>query len=156
MIRQVVRAAFLDRDVYGGIFFDRYATANGVLIVGGIYLLAALRFLNAVSILRAVIYGLLAWVVLAGVMYLAGTKLYHGMAHFQRVIAASGYAMGPVVILAIGAFVRLGSVLVVGVAIWLVATQTVAARETMELQPRDAIATAVLGVAAWYIIGLIY
>jgi hypothetical protein len=165
MLRQAVRAARLDRTVYTELYFDGAAVANAVIVVALVGALSALPALLAGEFFLffgIVIGSLFGWVVLTFAVYLMGTRVFHGRADFQKLLASTGFAHAPLLLLgpmlfALG-LAGLGLVAVVSVVIWVwyLVALAIAVEQTMELNRRDAVLTALLGFAVWFGISLLF
>jgi hypothetical protein len=161
MLQQMIRAARLDRTLYTEIFFDSYATGNAVLLVAGIYAAVYVGMVvglgisfSVPSFISVMLGGLVGWLIVAGGLWLAGTKVFEGMARGATVIRLSGFAHTPLLLLVAAALLgRPFSQILVAIALaWFVAALAMAARVLFDLDSRQAVAAALLAVAVWWVV----
>lgn len=156
-LRRAVRSALFDRKVQTELFFDSDATADAVLLVAGVTAIVYLRVLqfgfSALSItalLEAVIFGVVAWLILAAGTWLAATKLFEGSGQLQSMMRLHGHAELPL-ILALGG--EIGAV--VGL-VWSVAAKVPATAEAASLDTTKSVAAVLVGLALVVIIRLVF
>ncbi len=160
MIQRAARAALFDRNAFTAAFFDADATADAVMLVGGVsgvvYLVQALVFAGlsfrlVEGLLAAIISGLASWLFLAVAVWFAGTRLFGGNAHMQTVMRLHGYAVLP---LLLGMF-PYRAVVIAGV-IWYLAALAVATSVALSVSLRDGALSVLVGYAILFIVGLIF
>jgi len=151
-----LKAAFLRRDPYLRMVVASDGVADGAMIVAAVYAALVLIHLgdgfSGFLLVRVVLDGLFKWIVLSGLVYLAGRHLLEGDGSFPSTMAATSIGF-PVILLA------LALRLVVSVdqaeflaSLWLMLTTWVAARVALELDPGRAAVAAGLGWAGYLII----
>lgn len=154
MLENAIRAARLDLDFYNTVEEDASFTGQAALLVAIVSALTAIGFSVARDtpflrgVIVAVIGGLLAWVVWAGITAFIG-KALGGTTDFGEMLRVLGYAQAP---LALGLIPFLGFVSLV----WALVCGVVAIREANDFTTGKAIGTAVLGwlvfgVATWFL-----
>ena len=160
LINQMLRAARLDKKLYTELFFDSYATGNAVLVVSLVYsliylgsLVAGERF-NLIGFLWFLFGGLIGWLIAAGALWLAGTKVFNGRGQGQTSVRLTGFAHTPLALIAVATlttgFVAQG-ILVVAL-LWFGAGLAVAARAMFDLDIRQSGLAALIAVAIWAVI----
>jgi len=160
VIQRAFRAALFDRNAYNAVFFDGDATADAVMLVGGVhgvvYLVQAvtragvsLRLVE--GLLGAIISGLASWLFLAVAVWFAGTRLFGGSAQMQTVIRLHGFAVLPLLLGIFGA-----SALVIAGVVWFLAALVVATSVALSLSFRDAVLSVLVGYAILFIVGLLF
>ncbi|MFQ5966575.1 MAG: YIP1 family protein [Acidimicrobiia bacterium] len=154
------RAARLDRTLYSELVFDSYATGNAVLLVAGIYgavyvalVLGSSRGFTVILFLNVVLGGVVQWIVAAGALWLAGTKIFPGDARFPTVLRLSGYAFTTLILLVVQPLVSgaLAQLVFAAALLWFGVALAVVAEVSMDLQRRQSIPTALIAVAVWFI-----
>ena len=169
MLKQAARAARLDRSVYTELYFDGSAVANALVVVAlfstllwaGV-LIAAESF-NLFVLVRGVIGALFGWVVLTFAVFLLGSRVFGGRADFQKLLASTGYAHAPLLLLGpfflVVSLTGLGGVTTIVVLLlwaWFLVVLAVAVEQTMELPRQQAWLTALLGFAIWAGISVLF
>ncbi len=168
MIKQAARAARLDRSVYTELYFDGSAVANALLVVAlyatlwGAGAMAVAGAFNLFLLVQTVILSLFSWVVLTFAVFLMGSRVFGGRADFQKLLASTGFAHAPLLLLGPLLFV-ISLVGLGGLALfvflllwaWFLVVLEVAVEQTMELPRQQAWLTTVLGFAVWFGISLL-
>jgi hypothetical protein len=164
LFNQMLRAARLDKKLYTELFFDSYATGNSVLTValvyGAIYLgLIAgttIRF-DLIRLLWFMLGGLVGWLVVAGGLWLAGTKLFGGHGTGATAVRLTGFSHTPLLLLVGAFFVPSGIVQVIIFVslVWFGATLAVAAQAMFDLDLRQSALSALVAIAIWWVLQLI-
>jgi hypothetical protein len=159
MLSVVLRGAALRRDPYLRMVLSAEGVADGAMVVAAVYLLLAVPGMigsaGVLAIAGFVVGGVFGWIVLSGLVYLAGRHLLEGDGTFRSVMAASSLAFPPLLVaLALRPFLPpLPSLLVASV--WSVACLWQAARVSLELpSPRAALAVAV-GYGGWMLLSAV-
>jgi hypothetical protein len=148
MIKNVVSALLLDTAFYADVSEDRSLMGQAVGVVGVANLFAGMgaAFATESSVLAGALLGLVTgyvgWLVWSGVAVLVGVRVFGGDSDYPEMLRVIGFAYAP---LAIGIIPWLGFV---GAA-WALFAAVVAIRASMEFSTKRAIATTVLGWAAW-------
>lgn len=152
-----LRASLFDRKVNTEMFFDSDATADAVLLVSGIasvvYLgdvVAGPRGFSVIGLIEAIIFALIAWLILAAGTWLAATKLFEGEGQLQTMMRLHGHAELPLVLGAIGSVGAL-----VGL-VWSVAAKIPATREGSSLDLTKSLAAVLVGLALVVLVRLIF
>jgi hypothetical protein len=160
MIRRAIDAAFLRRAPYLEMLLRRDGVADGAIVVAVVHALLIIPWVidgvGALTAVRVVLYGLINWIMLSGLVYLIGRYLLEGSGTFPGTMAATSIGY-PVLLLAflLAPFVRpLNAQLIVSV--WLVATVWMAARVALELPKSRAALAAIGGWAAFIVVSLIF
>ncbi len=160
MIQRAVRAALFDRRAYDAAFFDADATADAVMLVGGVhgvvylvqsFVFAGFSFRLVEGLLAAIISGLASWLFLAVAVWFAGTRLFRGAAQMQTVIRLHGFAVLP---LLLGVFAA--PVLVIAGVVWYLAALVIATSVALSLSLRDAALSVLVGYAILFLVGLVF
>ncbi|HEX2154125.1 MAG TPA: YIP1 family protein [Acidimicrobiia bacterium] len=155
-LRRSVRASVLDRRVHSELFFDSDATADAVLLVAAIsavvYVGNVIRFgfFSVTGLLESVIFGLVAWLILAGATWLAATRLFDGSGQLQTMMRLHGHCELPLILAVIG---PIGSI--VGL-VWSAVAKVVATSEAGSVDTIKAVASVLIGFALVFIIRLIF
>ena len=160
MIRRAIDAALLKREPYLVMVVRPDGVADGAIVVGVVYALLMIPVvLDGVDVLtatRVILYGLVNWLILSGLVYLIGRYLLEGDGSYPGTMAAT--SIGHPVLLA---GILLAPVLdpwkaQLVVSAWLVATLWVAARVALELPKGRAALAATGGWAAFVVVSLIF
>ena len=160
MIRRAIDAALLRREPYLQMLLRSDGVADGAMVVAVVYALLMVPWiLDGVGVLsaaRVILYGLLNWIVLSGLVYLIGRYLLEGDGTYQGTMAATsiGYPVLLLGFLLAPFLAPLRAQLVV--SIWLVATVWVAARVALELSKGRAAMAAIGGWMAFVVISLLF
>lgn len=160
MIRRAIDAALLRREPYLEMLLRRDGVADGAIVVATVHALLMIPWIldgvGPLTAVRVVLYGLINWIMLSGLVYLIGRYLLEGDGTFPGTMAAT--SIGHPVLLAgvlLAPFMHpLRAQLVV--SIWLVATLWVAARVALELPRSRAAVAAVGGWAAFVVVSLLF
>jgi hypothetical protein len=160
VIRRAIDAALLKREPYLVMVVRPDGVADGALVVATVYALlmipVVLDGIGVITATRVILYGLVNWIILSGLVYLIGRYLLEGDGSFPGTMAAT--AIGHPVLLA---GILLAPILEpwqaqLVVSVWLVATLWVAARVALELPRTRAAVAAVGGWAAFVVVSLIF
>jgi len=153
MLRNALRAAFLRREPYVRMVVAADGVADGAIVVAIVYLIQVALYLGsgfeAFTIVRVVLNGLFGWIMLSGMVYLAGRYLLEGSGSFPSTMAATSIGYPVLVLsLALGFVVEPYQAQLIA-SIWLVLTLWVAARVALELDAKRAGVAALLGWVAY-------
>ena len=162
MFDRLLRGARLDKRLYTEVFFDSAATGDAVLLVAGIYgvIYVALALgsdivsLTVVALIGILLSGLIGWLIVAGGLWLAGTKIFDGSSRGSTVVRVTGFSHGPLLLLVVAPFVPSGfAQLIVGLAlVWFVTAIAMAAQVLFDFDIRKAVGSAMLAVALWWVV----
>jgi len=159
MIKRAIDAALLKREPYLVMVVRPDGVADGAIVVAVVHALLIIPLvMDGVGVLNAariILYGLVNWIVLSGLVYLIGKYLLEGDGSYPGTMAATSIGY-PVLLAAIvlAPFVTpLQAQLIVSV--WLVATVWMAARAALELSKTRAATAAVGGWAAFVVVSLL-
>lgn len=165
LFNQMVRAARLDKKLYTELFFDSYATGNSVLAVALVYgviyvavvLGSPLVGFDLIGFLWFMLGGIVGWLIVAGGLWLASTKVFQGHGSGATAVRLTGFSHAPLLLLAAGPFVPSGLVqLVVAVALlWFGATLAVAAQAVFDVDLRQSALSALIAIALWWVLQMI-
>ena len=163
---RMVRAARLETGLYNEVEADVTATSQALTVVvitalaGGIG--AALgealggRATGVVGgLIGGVVAELLGWLVWSYVMYLVGTRVFHGTATYGELLRTLGFANSPGVLLILRFVPVLGGLIALIVGIWRIVAGFIAVREALDLDNGNTVATIVVGIVAYLIVLLI-
>jgi hypothetical protein len=163
---RMVRAARLETGLYNEVEADVTATTQALTVVvitalaGGIG--AALgealggRATGVVGgLIGGVVAELLGWLVWSYVMYLVGTRVFHGTATYGELLRTLGFANSPGVLLILRFVPVLGGLIALIVGIWRIVAGFIAVREALDLDNGNTVATIVVGIVAYLIVLLI-
>ncbi len=159
VIRRAIDAALLKREPYLVMVVRPDGVADGAIVVAVVHALLMIPWvLDGIGVLTAtkvILYGILNWIILSGLVYLIGKYLLEGDGSFPGTMAATsiGYPVLLVGILLAPFAPPLRAQLIVSA--WLVATVWVAARVALELSKARAAAAAVGGWVAFVVVSLI-
>jgi hypothetical protein len=151
-IERMIGAAMLDVSVYEEVEHDQTATAQAAGVVAIVAVCAAIGSWgsgDAKGPIGAIIGALLGWVIMAGLTYVIGTKVFGGTADMGEMLRTLGFSRTPGVLAAIGFIPLLGWVAVFAASIWQLVTAVVAIRQALDFDTPKAIATAIL---AWVVV----
>ena len=159
MIKRAFDAALLKREPYLVMVVRPDGVADGAIVVVVVHALLMIPLIiEGIGVLpatRVILYGLVNWIVLSGLVYLIGKYLLEGDGSYPGTMAATSIGY-PVLLaaIALAPFVTpLQAQLIVSV--WLVATVWVAARAALDLPKARAAAAAVGGWAAFVVVSLL-
>jgi len=156
VLRLIAAGAALHRDAYLRMVLAPDGMADGAMVVGAVYLLLAVPGILRGAALPALIWsvagGVFGWLVLSGLVYLAGRHLLEGDGTFPGVAAAASQAFPPL-LLALGLRLVLDPfAALLAASVWSLACLWQAARVALGLSPaRTALAVAV-GYGGWLLL----
>ncbi|WKZ82189.1 MAG: YIP1 family protein [Acidimicrobiia bacterium] len=160
MIRRALEAALLRREPYLIMVVRPDGVADGAIVVAITHALLSIPFVweggRLLLAVRVVLSGVVAWIVISGLIYLIGRHLLEGDGSFAGTMAATSIGF-PVLLTALllAPFISpLRSTLVASV--WLVATLWVAAKVALDLPPARAAAAATGGWLSYVVISLLF
>ena len=156
----MIRAGRLDRSLYTELLYDDYATGNAVLIVALVYALAGaagvlLGALGVIEVLSLVLSGIIRWLLVSVAFWAMATKVFERSGRVPSAVRLVGFAhvaLIPVAIAFSGLISGLSTVLLLVSLVWFFASLTAVARVLYDLEQQQAMATAAVGVAAWWVL----
>ena len=166
LMDRVIGAAQLKVDTYEDVERDTDATSQALTVVvvvalaQGIGALIASVMQNDVgagvfTLVAGVLSALLGWFVGSYIIYFVGTSLFGGTATWGEVLRTLGFAYAPSIL---GAFIFipvLGELLRFVGGIWTLIAFIIAIRQSLDFTTGKAIATAIIGGIAYFIIFVI-
>lgn len=155
---RMIGAAKLDVATYEEVEHDGSATKQAAIVVGVVAVSAAIGSAGeggggAISALIAAYVGWLVW---SGVTYVIGDKLLKGTATWGELLRTLGFAQSPGVLYVLGIIPLLGGIVALGVWIWMLVAGIVAIRQALDFSTGKAILTALLGLAAYIAVGMVF
>ena len=163
---RMVRAARLETSLYNEVEADLSATNQALTVVvvtalaGGIGAALGQAIAgrpNGVvgGLIGGVIAELVGWLVWSYVMYLVGTRVFHGTATYGELLRTLGFANSPGVLLILRFIPVLGGLITAVVGIWRIVAGFIAIREALDLDNGNTLATIVVGIIAYLVVLLI-
>lgn len=156
VIRHAIEAALLRRNPYLRMVVAPDGVADGAIVVAVVHAILMIPYvLDGVGVLvaaRVVLYGMVAWILLSGLVYLIGRHALEGFGSFPGTMAATSIGQ-PVLLtaLALAPIMDPLQALYV-VSAWLVATLWMAARVALELDRGRALIAAIGGWLAYLVV----
>ena len=165
LFNQMFRAARLDKKLYTQLFFDSYATGNSVVAVALVYAViylgivagSVIRF-DLIRLLWFMLGGLVGWLVVAGGLWLAATKIFQSSGVGATAVRLTGFSHTPLLVLIAASFVPPGvgrQLIIVAALVWFGASLAVAAQAMFDLDVRQALLSALMAIAVWWVLQLI-
>jgi len=164
LFNQMFRAARLDKKLYTQLFFDSYATGNSVVAVALVYAViylgivagSVIRF-DLIRLLWFMLGGLVGWLVVAGGLWLAATKIFQSSGVGATAVRLTGFSHTPLLVLIAAFFVPsgVGQLIIVAALVWFGASLAVAAQAMFDLDVRQALLSALMAIAVWWVLQLI-
>jgi len=160
---RMLRAARLDTNLYNEVEADLSATSQALVVVvitalaGGIgaalgQALAGRPAGVVGGLIGGVVAELVGWLVWSYVMYLVGTRVFHGTATYGELLRTLGFANSPGVLLILRFIPVLGGLIAFIVGIWRIVTGFIAVREALDLDNGNTVATIVVGIIAYLVV----
>ncbi len=153
MIKNVISALLLDEDFYAEVAEDKSLLRQAAFVVvaanlfGGIGTAIATEENLMAGAALGLATGVVGWLVWSGVAYAIGVRVLGGDSDYKEMLRVIGFAYAP---LAIGIIPWLGFV----GAGWALFAAVIAIRESMDFSTERALATIVVGWAAWLAIAV--
>lgn len=144
---RMLGAATLNVATYEEVEADESATGQAAAVVILVSIAAAIGSVGngANGVVSALVANLVGWALLAGVVYLVGTRVFGGTATWGEVLRTMGFAQAPGVLYALGFIPLVGGLVSLAVWIWILVTTIVAIRQALDVDTTKAIATGVIG-----------
>jgi len=159
LVQRMIGAAMLDASVYEEVEADRGATGQAAAVVAIVAVCAAIGNYGhgGKGVIGAIVGAFLGWLIMSGLTYVIGTKLFGGTADMGEMLRTLGFAQSPGVIAILGIIPILGRLVVIAVAIWQLVTAIVAIRQALDFDTGKAVATAVIAwVVVWVVMAVIF
>lgn len=166
MFNRSLRSSLLDRNTLVRATFEPDATADAVVVVGAVagvvYLLqvfavgVALQFRLLEGLLSSVVSGLASWLLLAVATWFAGTRMFRGEAQMQTVMRTHGLVHLPLLLTAFAVGGTVGQLVALAGLVWFLAALVVATQVALNLSPRDAGLSVLVGYAILFLVGLLF
>ncbi|HET7230433.1 MAG TPA: Yip1 family protein [Longimicrobium sp.] len=151
-VERMIGAALLDVSVYEEVEHDQTATGQAAGVVAITAVCAAIGSMghhDAKGPIGAIIGALLGWLIMAGLTYVIGTRMFGGTADMGEMLRTLGFSRAPGVIALIGFIPVLGWLAIAVVSVWQLVTAVVAIRQALDFDTGKAVATALL---AWLVV----
>ena len=163
---RMIRAARLETNLYNEVEADLTATNQALTVVvvtaiaGGLgsaigQALAGRPTGVVGGLIGGVLAELIGWLVWSYVMYLVGTRVFHGTATYGELLRTLGFAYSPGVLLILRFIPVLGGLITLLVGIWRIVTGFIAIREALDLDNGSTLATIVVGIIGYLVVSLI-
>jgi len=160
VIRNIVNAAVLRREPYVRMVVASDGVADGAIVVAAVYLILVIMYLGTgfegFTIVRGVLNGVVGWIILSGLVYLAGRHLLEGHGSFPGTMAATSIGF-PVLLTSLALRLVMQPYRALQIAsLWLVLTVWVAARVALELDRVKAAVAAGLGWVSYLVVVAVF
>lgn len=138
-------------NIFSGIGYGIYSFLRGSPVFPGGIRLAAVPIPVALSILivLSVVVALIKWLILTGIIYLIGVKVFRGTAGFKEVARTIAFAYAPVifqVLLPMGILLSgLDLLLLLGTNLWMIVALLIAVRQSLDLTTGKAFLVVLFG-----------
>ena len=160
---RMIRAARLDIGVYNEVEADLNATNQALTVVvvtaiaGGLGSAIGQAIAgrpNGVigGLIGGVLTELIGWAVWSYVMYLVGTRVFHGTATYGELLRTLGFAYSPGVLLILRFIPVLGGLITAVVGVWRIVAGFIAIREALDLDNGNTLATIVVGIIGYLVV----
>lgn len=160
MISRAIQAALLRREPYVVMVVRPDGVADGAIVVAVVHAILMIRpVLAGVGLLtatRVILSGIVAWIVISGLVYLIGRHLLEGDGSFPAVMAATSIGF-PVLLagLLLAPFFSAYTASLI-VSAWLVATLRMAARAALDLASGPAAMAAIGGWVGYVVVSTVF
>lgn len=174
--RKLIRAAKLDSNLYEAIEHDPTALKHA---------LVAMIFINVCSVIGSVIYdvrsyekmissgdlpivglivgeaiflALAKWLILTGIIYLVGVKIFKGTAGFREIQRTIAFAYVPIalqLLLPLFPLYEWTLLVLVGTNLWMIAALVIAVRQSLDLATQKALVIVVLAGIIYSIVSIL-
>jgi hypothetical protein len=156
VLNQILRAARFQREAYVQAVVSPNAVADGLMIVGVVWIVLAAVLVGSFDLLlfvRIALGGLFAWIVLSGVIYLMGKHVFEGYGSFPGTMAMTAI-VHPLLVLILVADIFLDgfAVIVVG-SVWFLVALVPGSRVALDLKVEHAAIAVGVGYLVWLIFG---
>ena len=139
-------AAMLDVATYEEVENDLNATGQAATVVAIVAVCSAIGAARGGigAIIGGLIAALLSWLIVSGVTYIVGTKLFGGTATWGELLRTIGFAQSPGVLMLLGIIPGLGGIIRFAVSIWMLAAGIVAIRQALDITTGKAVLVALV------------
>lgn len=150
-------AAMLDVATYEEVEADTTATGQAAVVVVIAAIAAAVGGFGrgGAGVVAALVSAVIGWLLWAGITYFIGTRVFKGTATWGELLRTLGFAQAPGVLMVLAIIPILGWLVRVAVWVWLLATGIIAIRQALDVDTGKAVLTALLGVVAYAIVGML-
>lgn len=175
LLTKLIRAIKLDSNLYEAIEHDPTALRHAVVAIILINICSAIGafiydmrlqetaiaadpLLIGMIVGEAVIMALAKWLVLTGIIYLVGVRLFKGTAGFQEILRTIAFAYTPVALqILLPLFITYEWVFLVllGTNVWMIAALVIAARQSLDLTTARALGIVVFAGVLYSIISVL-
>ena len=161
MINRMMRASQLDNHLYEEVERDVDSTGQAALVVIVVAVatgIGALRDGGILGLILGVITALIGWVAWSAVTYWIGKNIFrtaNTRVTLGEMLRTIGFAQSPGVLRVLGFIPILGPLVVFIASIWMIITVVIAIRQAMDFSTGRAIATALVGLIPYLILGAI-
>jgi hypothetical protein len=157
LIQRMMGAATLNIDTYEEVEADETATGQAAAVVAMVAVASAIGAVGegTGSLIFAPVWALLAWLIWAGVTYIVGDKILGGTATWGELLRTLGFAQSPGLLYFLGIVPVLGSLVSLGVGIWILIAGIIAIRQALDFSTGKAVLTALIGWLVMFIPALI-
>lgn len=168
ILNRMIGIARFEARAYNDVAMDKSATAQAALVVVIASVSSGLGSIDddgLGGVIAGIFTGLIAWIVLSLSAYVIGTQFFGAPAariDTSALIRSIGFAYAPLTLSLFGIMPFFGSLVVLGLWIWWIATSLVAVRRTVEIGVSASlitvigamITTAIIALIAWAITGI--
>lgn len=161
-LQRMIGAAKLDVPTFEEVEHDLDATfqAGAVVVIVAACAAVGGAGRGAQGIIGGAVSELLGWVMLAGVTYLIGTRLFKGEATWGELLRTLGFAKSPGVLLIFAGIPVFGAFASAAAGIWTLIACLIAIRQALDVSTSEALITAFLAwltyVAVAWVLGILF
>ncbi len=154
VVERAIGAARLDPRAYEDVERDEAATGTALAIVVLVAIASGIGNLGSdgvVGLLIGVVFGVIGFVLYAGIAYLVGAKLFatsETRATWGQLIRTLGFAQAPGILYVLGILPAVGGLIRFVVGVWILVASIIAIRQACDFSTGRAVLTAVV---AWII-----
>jgi hypothetical protein len=144
-------AAMLDVPTYEEVEADTTATSQAAAVVGIVAVAAAIGGAREGSggIIAGLISAFCGWLIVAGLTYVVGTRVFKGTATWGELLRTLGFAQSPGVLYVLGIIPFVGGLARFAAAIWILVASIIAIRQALDFDTGKAVLTAVV---SWLVV----
>ena len=155
VLNQILRAARLEREAFVRAVVSPNAVADGLVIVGAVWLLLAAILVDGFDLLlfvRIALSGLFAWIVLSGVIYLMGKHVFQGYGSFPGTMVMTALVHPLLLVIPLVRLWAEGFMVIVLGSLWFLVALVPGTRVALDLKVEHA----ALAVGAGYLVWLVF
>ena len=154
LTQRMIGAAMLNVATYEEVEADRTATTQAAIVVGIVAIATAIGAIGegTAGIIAGLISAFVGWLVWSAITYFVGTSLFGGTADLGEMLRTIGFAQAPGVLNILGIIPILGGLVRFAVFIWILVAAIVAIRQALDFSTGKAVATALVGAVAYFVI----